>query len=76
MGIQGTPNPLWLKMRFLNYKVHICHLLDVENTLHSFTNYWRQFREDFSLNFTYIFLKIVCWILWGFLVHTRCIVNW
>ena len=23
MGIQGTLNPLWLKMRFLNYKVHL-----------------------------------------------------
>jgi len=47
MGIQGTPSPLWLKMTFFSYKVHSCHLLDLENPLHSFTNCLGQYKHNF-----------------------------
>jgi hypothetical protein len=52
--------------------IHSQFVYDSINTI------FTKFREDFfaEQNFTFIFLKTVCWILWVFLVHTRCSVKW
>jgi hypothetical protein len=66
------------KMTFLNREVHICYLLDGENPLNSFTNYFSWYKyvgfAKSGETFIIIFPKPACLTQWVFFVRPQDLV--